>query len=828
MGDGNLRVRVALGKSGCTLGNRLHAVMQIIDLPASAQLAADRIVQNRLVVLEHKGLNGVTVHRRFLNRRHIPDAGQGHVQGAGNRRGGQGQNVHALGQLLQPLLVRDAEALFLVHNQKAEILEQHVLLQKLVRSHNQIHAARPESRQRPFLLGRGTEAGKHLDVDRKALEAAHCREIVLLRQNRGRNENCDLLGIHHGLHRGAQGDLGFAEAHVAAEQPIHRRGRLHIALDLRDTAELIVRLDVGKVVLKFPLPRRISGKCEAHAALSLGIELNQSVRQILDGGLGAFFGFLPRIAAQLVQLYGAVLRCADVFINQVHLGRRNVEHVRPLIGNFDVILHRAVHLHLLHADVAPDAVVLMDDQIARRQVGEGVELLAVGGFCPGAGLANRLGQKLALGEHSQPDGRILHAVRQRAVGQVDAPRCGQRLGWEHHRHREVMAAQMFFQNLSPAAVAAEDKGSVVVFLIVPEVCHRHVQIAAVGGKLSGVKLHQRGGLEVGGIGCGEEGVEIERRFSPEVGAEAVPVAAEITELSCENAALQQRIELHAQILLPACGGAVEISVVAEDCDAVFGQIIRRRTEFRVDHAQVAVACPEEAVGTQGLQICLQGFDQGCMGRLAPLLPGDQLLQRRAEAVRPAGVEHGEGLRHRQDHRMRNILNPALGQRVKQAHRVDLVSEELHAQRIVHRGAVNVQNPAPDGKLSHALDHLTAGIAALHQPGGQVLQIIEPAGTQVNRRAQQRPMRQGTQRQGLKGGNHQPLGPGHHAVEQAKTLLLPLARGGGGVVKGQLPRRQNGEGRAKKGRKLLLRPAAGQLILTQHQHRCVQIPIQAGN
>ena len=362
----------------------------------------------------------------------------------------------------------------------------------------------------------------------------------------------------------------------------------------------------------------------------------------------------------------------------------------------------------------------------------------------------------------------------------------------------------------------------------PEVCHRHVQIAAVGGELLGDKVHQRGRLEIARIGGGEEGVEKERRLAPEVGAEAVPVAAEITELSCENAALQQRIELHAQILLPACGGAVEISVVAEDCDAVFGQIIRRRTEFRVDHAQVAVACPEEAVGTQGLQICLQGFDQGCMGRLAPLLPGDQLLQRRAEAVRPAGVEHGEGLRHRQDHRMRNILNPALGQRVKQAHRVDLVSEELHAQRIVHRGAVNVQNPAPDGKLSHALDHLTAGIAALHQPGGQVLQIIEPAGTQVNRRAQQRPMRQGTQRQGLKGGNHQPLGPGHHAVEQAQTLLLPLARGGGGVVKGQLTRRQDGEVRSKKGRQLLLGPAAGQLVLTQHQHRRVQIPIQAGN
>ena len=47
---------------------------------------------------------------------------------------------------------------------------------------------------------------------------------VLLYQKRSRREHGDLFAAHHGNKGGTQGDFGFAEAHVAAYQSIHRAG----------------------------------------------------------------------------------------------------------------------------------------------------------------------------------------------------------------------------------------------------------------------------------------------------------------------------------------------------------------------------------------------------------------------------------------------------------------------------------------------------------------------------------------------------------------------------------------------------------------------------
>ena len=58
---------------------------------------------------------------------------------------------------LQPLLVAHAEALLLVHNQKPQILEMHVLLQQLVRADDQVNLARRQLLQRLFHLRRCAE-----------------------------------------------------------------------------------------------------------------------------------------------------------------------------------------------------------------------------------------------------------------------------------------------------------------------------------------------------------------------------------------------------------------------------------------------------------------------------------------------------------------------------------------------------------------------------------------------------------------------------------------------------------------------------------------------
>src|SRR3712207_8908501 len=54
----------------------------------------------------------------------------------------------------------------------------------------------------------------------------------------------DLLAVLHRLERGPHRDLGLAVADVAADQPVHRDGLLHVPLDLLDRGELVRRLGV--------------------------------------------------------------------------------------------------------------------------------------------------------------------------------------------------------------------------------------------------------------------------------------------------------------------------------------------------------------------------------------------------------------------------------------------------------------------------------------------------------------------------------------------------------------------------------------------------------
>ena len=68
--------------------------------------------------------------------------------------------------------MRDAEALLLVDDQKAEILELHRFLQQLVRADDEVDLAGGQVVERLFLLLRRAEAGEHVDRHRERREAA--------------------------------------------------------------------------------------------------------------------------------------------------------------------------------------------------------------------------------------------------------------------------------------------------------------------------------------------------------------------------------------------------------------------------------------------------------------------------------------------------------------------------------------------------------------------------------------------------------------------------------------------------------------------------------
>ena len=69
------------------------------------------------------GLDGHAVFGRRLDDAHIAQADQRHVQRARNGRGGHGEHVDLRAHLLEALLVAHAEALFLIDDQQAEVLE---------------------------------------------------------------------------------------------------------------------------------------------------------------------------------------------------------------------------------------------------------------------------------------------------------------------------------------------------------------------------------------------------------------------------------------------------------------------------------------------------------------------------------------------------------------------------------------------------------------------------------------------------------------------------------------------------------------------------------
>ena len=107
--------------------NRLHAVVDIINLSFPRQFPVHGCPYHFLVIFTHIRLNGHPVHGRLLQNAHIADSRQTHMQRPWNRRRAQSQNIHTGLQLFDLLLVRHAEALFLINDQKPQVFIFHIL-----------------------------------------------------------------------------------------------------------------------------------------------------------------------------------------------------------------------------------------------------------------------------------------------------------------------------------------------------------------------------------------------------------------------------------------------------------------------------------------------------------------------------------------------------------------------------------------------------------------------------------------------------------------------------------------------------------------------------
>ena len=191
--------------------------------------------------------------------------------------------------------------------------------------------------------------------------------MVLLGEQRGGHQHRHLLAVLHRLERGPDGDLGLAEAHVAAHQAVHRVALLHVALHLGDGDELVGRLLVGEGVLQLALPRRVLGEGVAGLVHALLVEHDELLGDLAHRRAHLGLGLLPALAAEAVE--GGRL-AAGVVPHRVDLVGRHVELVVALVLEQQVVALHAADGALHHAAVAGDAVLVVHDVVAGLEVVE--------------------------------------------------------------------------------------------------------------------------------------------------------------------------------------------------------------------------------------------------------------------------------------------------------------------------------------------------------------------------------------------------------------------------------------------------------------------------
>ena len=138
---------------------------------------------------------------------------------------------------MQPLrsqrrALQDAEAMLLVDDDQAELLEPHVALDQRVRADDQVHGARFDLRELAPARRRARRAGQQRDAEPRGLQQPRDVHEVLLGEDLGRRHEGHLQAVLHRDERRQQRHDRLAGADVALQQPVHRVRPLQVVDDL--------------------------------------------------------------------------------------------------------------------------------------------------------------------------------------------------------------------------------------------------------------------------------------------------------------------------------------------------------------------------------------------------------------------------------------------------------------------------------------------------------------------------------------------------------------------------------------------------------------------
>ena len=375
----------------------VHPVVYEEDLAFPEEFSADGLGHRSLVIVADVGQDRLAVGGWGVNEAEVADSGQRHFQRPRDRSGGQGQDVHPGPNFFDRLLVGDPEALFLVDDQQAQLLEPDVVGEKAVGADHHVHRPVGQPGDNSPGLGGGEESAEDLNSDGVRGEAVAEGLAVLLGQQGGRNQYGGLSAVLDGLEDGSDRHLGLAESHVAAHQPVHGHRPFHVALDVLDGPELVWRLLEAEGLFQLALPRRVLGKGVAGGSGSGLVEGDEFLGDL--GHLGAHpgLGLLPVGAPHPAE---AGRLTSGVRPDGIDLVGGKVEPVVAPVLQQQVVAFDTAQGPGHQAAEAGHTVLLVDDVVTWRKVFKDPDSCRAPGTGPASGPA--ASGQLGLGDYGQP------------------------------------------------------------------------------------------------------------------------------------------------------------------------------------------------------------------------------------------------------------------------------------------------------------------------------------------------------------------------------------------------------------------------------------------
>ena len=549
-----------------------------------------------------------------------------------------------------------------------------------------------------LLLARGQEAAEDLDPDRVRGEAVAEGLTVLLGQQGGRHQDRDLHALLDRLERGPDGDLGLAEADVAADQPVHGGRRLHVRLHRLDGGELVRRLPVGEGGLELVLPGRVEPEDRARAGDALLVEDDQLLGDLRDRRAHPGLRLLPVRPVEPAQ--GRAVP-TGVVTDHVDLVRRDVEPVAAAVLQDQVVPVVAGDGAADHAAVAGHAVLVVDDVVALFEVVEeapGVALAWAGGTVGPAPAGD-----VPLGEDGQLRPREDEPSLQGGDrGEARAGRGQRVIAGGVATDEDVVLGEDLDHAVGAAVTIGRDHQPVVVGQEALQLLGQHRPVADDRVPRRRLDLGRRRALGHGrerpdrGVGVGQQAVEVE----VELWEGPVPGLP----------GLGQR------------GGQVGL--------------VRQQVGRPVSHAggldQEHEGVVREQVGQQALlprqprQPRLHPVEGLALGEAVPLLPTPRLGRQEGSGPLP-DVLGGQQLPAGEEMHLGSLGGRALIGHRELAQAVDLVAPQVDAHRLVGGGREHVDDGAPHGDLAPVLDLVLPAVTEVDQLADQTLLVDLRAG-----------------------------------------------------------------------------------------------------